>query len=125
MIVQTNTIKQCIACDKSIRGRTDKRFCNDYCRNSYNNQLKAPSNNLVRNINHTLSKNRRILESLIVENEEMSKVKKERLIQQGYRFKYHTHQYINPKGSIYYYCYDYGYLYLEKDWCLIIRAEKE
>lgn len=30
----------CLNCDKTLKGRTDKKFCDDYCRNSYNNQLK-------------------------------------------------------------------------------------
>lgn len=113
--------KKCVACQKSIRGRTDKRFCNDYCRNSYNNQLKAPSNNLVRNINHILAKNRRILESHIPPTAEMVKIKKEQLLQEGYYFRYATHQHQHPKGSVYYYCYEFGYLLLEKDWCLIVK----
>ena len=56
--------KNCLACDKPVKGRTDKKFCDDFCRNKYNNQLKAGCNNYVRNINNALGKNRRILESL-------------------------------------------------------------
>ena len=56
--------KNCIACNKIIRGRSDKKFCNDYCRNAYNNQIKSPTNNLIRNTNNRLSKNRRILERI-------------------------------------------------------------
>jgi hypothetical protein len=46
------TTAKCLACDKPLKGRTDKKFCDDYCRNNYNNQLKAAKNNVVRNINN-------------------------------------------------------------------------
>ena len=122
MITATTGEKLCLCCKKTVKGRTDKKFCNDYCRNNYNNQLKATSNNLVRNTNHALGKNRRILESILPEGEEMFKIKKEIMINMGYLFKYSTRVYINKKGSIYYYCYDYGYLPLDKEWCLVVRS---
>lgn len=120
-----NQQKNCLSCNKQIRGRTDKKFCNDYCRNSYNNQIKGPANNLVRNINHVLGKNRRILESFLPEEEDMIKVKKEKLIERGYLSKFTTHIYINKKGSVYYYCYDYGMLSLDDSNCLIVREKEE
>ena len=46
------------------------------------------------------------------------------LIQKGYVFKYHTHTYTNHKGSIYYYCFDYGYLPLENNWFLVVRRKE-
>lgn len=120
-----NVSKNCNSCTKPLRGRTDKKFCNDYCRNSYNNQIKAPVNNLIRNINHVLGKNRRILESFLPEEEEMIKVKKEKLIERGFLLKYSTHIYINKKGSVYYYCYDYGVLSLDNENCVIVKNKDE
>jgi len=115
--------KTCLQCGKIIRGRSDKKFCDDYCRNNYNNQLKAYSNNYVRNINNILSRNRRILEALLPATEEMSKTTKQTLLQKGLSFKYITHSYINKKGSTYFFCYDYGYLPLDNDWYLIVRRK--
>ncbi len=59
--------KICVACGKLLKGRIDKKFCDDNCRNSYNNQQKAKGSYsaYVRTINNTLIKNRRILESLL------------------------------------------------------------
>jgi len=122
MIEQTIANRQCTYCQKIIRGRTDKKFCDDYCRNGFNNQLKSTTNNLVRNTNHALGKNRRLLEGIIPEGEEMIKVKKEKLLLSGYQFKYTTHFHINKKGSIYYYCYDYGYLMLDNEWCIVVKS---
>ena len=123
MINQQTEIRNCLVCNKTIRGRVDKKFCNDYCRNGFNNQLKSGTNNLVRNTNNFLGKNRRILESVLPEGETMIKIKKEKLLQQGFFFKYTTQIHRNKKGSIYYYCYDYGYLPLDSEWYLIIKNE--
>lgn len=117
-------IKNCLACNKPVKGRTDKKFCDDYCRNSYNNQLKATVNNTIRNINNALTKNRRILEGLLPENEKMVKTTRERLLQQGFQFKYITHIYTNSKGNSYLFCYEYGYLALENGWYLIVKRNE-
>ena len=115
----------CLNCGKPLKGRSDKRFCDDYCRNSYNNQLKSASNNYVRNINNALSKNRRILEGLLPAGEETAKANKEKLQRLGFQFKYLTHSYVTKNGKTYYYCYDYGYLPLENDWYLIVKSKGE
>lgn len=115
----------CLSCDKPVKGRTDKKFCDDYCRNNYNNQLKADSSNLVRNINNALGKNRRILENLFATGEEMAKTTKDKLLQKGFQFKYITHIYTNKKGNIYYFCYDLGYLPLDNDWYLVVKRKEE
>ena len=117
--------KTCMQCGKTLRGRSDKKFCDDYCRNNYNNTLKAYANNYVRNINNALGKNRRILEDLLPEKEEMSKTTKQKLLHAGFQFKYFTHTYINQKGKTYFFCYDYGYLPLENDWFLIVCRREE
>lgn len=118
------TNKNCLACGKTLQGRADKKFCNDYCRNAYNNGLKTTNNSLVRTINNALLRNRRILESLLGENE-MTKTTKERLVQQGFLFKYNTHTYSNKKGNVYFFCYEYGYLPLEHDWYLLVKRKEE
>ena len=124
-MLQQTQIKNCLACGKPLKGRVDKRFCDDYCRNSYNNQLKSASNNLVRNINNALGKNRRILEGLLPEGEETAKANKEKLQRSGFQFKYITHTYVTKTGKTYFYCYEYGYLPLENDWYLIVKRKEE
>jgi Uncharacterized protein containing a Zn-ribbon (DUF2116) len=116
---------KCLVCGKALKGRSDKKFCDDYCRSSYNNDLKSAANNYIRNVNNALGKNRRILESLLPATEEMAKANKEKLQRLGFQFKYFTHTYTNKKGTIYYYCYEYGYLPLENDWYLVVKAKKE
>ena len=118
------TPKPCLACNKPVKGRADKKFCDDYCRNAFNNQLKSDSNKLVTNINNALKKNRRILENLLPDTEEMAKANKEKLQAKGFNFKYITHTYSNKKGNVYFFCYEYGYLPLDNDWYLIVKRKE-
>ena len=116
--------KLCSHCSKPVKGRSDKKFCNDYCRNNYNNTQKAGKENLIRNIHNVLRKNRRILAGFLKENEKNIKVHREKLQTAGFNFKYNTHQYHTQKGHTYIFCYDYGYLSLERNWCLIVREKR-
>ena len=117
-----NTPRLCLACNKPVKGRIDKKFCDDYCRNAYNNKSKIEESAYVRHINQVLKKNRRILEELMG-NEEMTKHPKIKFTNKGFDFSYHTHQYINKKGNIYFFCYEYGYLPLEGEWYLIVKRK--
>jgi hypothetical protein len=121
---QAIAVRKCLYCDKTLNGRADKKFCNDYCRNAYNNQLKSANSPVVRNINNTLVKNRRILEAMLGQ-EKMVKQPKEKFLNLGFTFKYFTHNYTNQKGNIYFFCYEYGYLPLENDWFLIVKRKEE
>lgn len=116
--------KKCLSCAKPMAGRVDKKFCDDYCRNHYNNQMKSGSNNLIRNINNALKKNRNILAGILPDTEETAKITREKLLEKGFLFKYRTHTYTNKKGNVYGYCYDYGYLKLEQDWILVVRNKE-
>lgn len=124
MLIAHQIEKVCILCSKTIRGRSDKKFCDDYCRATYNNELNSRSNNFVRNINNALGKNRRILESLAAGDDALVKTTRDELLELGFRFKYLTHTYKNIKNCVYYFCYDYGYLPLPGDLFLIVKDNK-
>ena len=119
--------KNCLACGKAVKGRVDKKFCVDYCRNYYNNVQKSKNShsNFVRNINNALLKNRKILESILPETEEMAKTTHDKLLQKGFMFTYHTHIYKNKKDQTYFFCYEYGYLPLENNWYLVVKRKEE
>jgi hypothetical protein len=122
--MSTNTAaKPCLSCGKNLMGRADKKFCNDYCRNAYNNSQKSANNLIVRNVNNALLKNRKILESVLGE-EGMAKTTKAKLLDKGFQFKFLTHTYKNQKGQMYCFCYEYGYLPLENDWFLVVKRKE-
>lgn len=123
MIAETSP-RLCLDCKKPVKGRADKKFCNDFCRNNYNNLLKSDTNNQVRNINNALGKNRRILESFFTGEEELAKTTQEKLLEKGFFFKYITHTYTNKKGNTYFFVYDLGYLPLENNWYLLVKRRE-
>jgi len=113
-------LRLCQECNTTIKGRSDKRFCDDGCRNSYNNRINSDSNNYVRNINAILRKNRRILERLLA-HEEKRKVQESKMLALGFQFKYVTHLYTTNKGHTYYFIYEYGYLALDEGVKLLVK----
>ncbi len=117
--------KTCLFCEKTVKGRSDKKFCDDYCRAAYNNELKSAANNNIRNVNNALGKNRRILENLLPEGEATAKASRDKLIEKGFQFKYHTHIYNTKTDKTYFYCYEYGYLPLENNWYLIVKRNED
>ncbi len=111
--------KECPVCENKIIGRADKRFCSDYCRNSFNNQLNKDSKNLIRNINNRLRKNYRILEEL--NPNEKTKTTKAKLFAKGFDFQHFTSIYVTKTGNTYYFVYDQGYLPLENDFYALVK----
>lgn len=122
-LMETST-RLCLACSKPVKGRIDKKFCDDYCRNVYNNRSKSDDNTLIREVIQILKKNRRILAEFLGE-EGMVKIPRAKLQHKGFQFNYHTHIYINQKGNIYYFCFEYGYLPLEGDWYLLVKRKEQ
>jgi len=80
--------KQCLECGEKIVGRIDKKFCTDYCRNSYNNKVNKESKNLIRNTNNRLRKNYKILLELNTIGK--TKVTRTKLFDKGFDFNYFT-----------------------------------
>src|SRR5215213_7026373 len=120
------TVKNCPACEKPIKGRTDKKFCDDSCRNNYNNRLNSDATLLVRNINNILRKNRRILEELLSGFEKkVLVVDRQKLVEKGYQFEYFTEHYTTKENEKYYYCYDYGYRPLNEEKLMVVKDTRK
>ncbi len=111
--------KACPECGEKIVGRTDKKFCSDYCRNAHNNKMNKDSTNLVRNVNNLLRKNYRILQEL--NPTDKTKVTKAKLVSKGFNFEYFTSIYTTKAGTVYYFIYDQGYLPLESDYYALVK----
>ncbi|MCP4459860.1 MAG: hypothetical protein GY816_17830 [Cytophagales bacterium] len=96
----------CRNCNKPIAGRSDKRFCDASCRNSYNNQNKADDERQIQQINSQIRKNRRILKTLCPQGK--ATVRKEVLDQMGYDYL-HFSSLFKTSGLLYYFVYDFGF----------------
>lgn len=115
-------VKYCLDCNEEIIGRSDKKFCNDLCRNNYNNKLNKDANNLVKTTNNILRRNRRIIAELNPNGK--TKVPKEKMVLKGFNFNFHTSIYVTKTGNTYYFCYEYGYLMLEDDYIALVKNER-
>ena len=112
----------CLFCQESISGRIDKKFCSDQCRNAFNNEKNATTENHVRRINGILRKNRKILENL---SGQINKtiVPASAFLNGGFNFTYYTSSFTTKKGNVYFFCYEYGYLNLSDDKFMIVKRD--
>jgi predicted nucleic acid-binding Zn ribbon protein len=113
--------RKCIQCQAAIKGRVDKKFCDDACRNVYNNERRRYQSNTVRRINQILSKNRRILEEFNPRGR--CKCRRQELVLQGFDFSHFTSISESKKGQRCHYIYDQGYIILDDEWIRLIRAQ--
>ena len=113
--------KECLECGTKLMGRVDKKFCNDQCRNSHNNNLNKDANEYVRRVNVILRKNRRILSKLMPGDK--ARTTKEHLLLRGFNFYYYTNIYKTKQGKTYYFIYELGYLELENEDYALVRKQ--
>jgi predicted nucleic acid-binding Zn ribbon protein len=111
----------CQVCAKPLVGRSDKKFCSDYCRAQLNNEKKKldAGEQVIQNINRVLRRNRSILKSMGAMEEFTTR--KENLVLLGFEFSYFTQQVPGPDGSIYNCCYEYGYRLLPDEKVLVLN----
>ncbi|HEV3413408.1 MAG TPA: hypothetical protein VG101_13080 [Puia sp.] len=110
----------CLTCGKLLRGRSDKKFCDAGCKNEHNNRLQHEEREAIKSIDRILKHNRRVLKRWLGERATRM-VSSNGLLHAGFRFDYHTHQFINQQSDLYVFCYDYGYLLLQDGRCLIMK----
>ena len=103
-----------LECETPLVGKVDKKFCNDMCRNSYNNLINKDANEYVRKANVILRQDRRILSSLM-NGSDKGKANKEQLLLNCFNFYYYTNICQTKQGKKYYFNYELGYLELEEE----------
>lgn len=102
-------------------GRSDKKFCSDACRNTFNNKKTGSSNAYIRRVNNLLRRNRKILLDLNPGGK--AKTTQFRLLEMGFNFHYFTNIYETKAGRRYYFCYDQGYIELEDGWYSLVHKQ--
>lgn len=120
-MAKTEPKRTCAQCGTQIYGRSDKRYCSDYCRNTAHNLENRDVTNYQRKVNNILRKNRRILASFNPGGK--AKVQRTVLMEEGFNFAYFTNIYETKKGGRYFFCYDQGYIALDDDWYALVVRE--
>ena len=101
----------CLYCNKPItKGRTDKKFCDPGCKDSFYNAIKSEEQAEISKIEGILKRNRRILKRLYKPKNQEMIIKREALIREGFEFGFHTHIAVTrAKSNEIIFCFDYGY----------------
>ena len=100
--------RYCRECGKLIYGRSDKLYCDDSCRNSFNNTKERENRIEIEAINRSLKRNFKILKELT--NRGKRRVSKEILASLGFDFRYFTSIRREKGGKIVMQCYNYSYV---------------
>ncbi|MDX5319569.1 MAG: hypothetical protein LPK45_00775 [Bacteroidota bacterium] len=112
----------CQECNAPMKGRRDKKFCNDSCKNSYHNRLNAESNVLIKTMQNRLRKNRQILQALVSQGKRT--IQRSHLLREGFDFQLITTYQTRRSGRGCYYCFDYGYIPIDEERLEVIHQEK-
>jgi len=100
-------VRLCLSCEKELKGRSDKKFCDTQCRSIYHNRNRPSHELSIQRINSDLRRNRSLLAHFCPSGK--STVDKEVLVKLGYRFDLFTHIFPFNTGT-YFFCYEFGYL---------------
>lgn len=100
-------VKECKECGKELKGRSDKKFCDSVCRNTYNNRSHSINSSYVRNVNSILKNNRKILKSFVEQG--IQQVQLQLLQSVGFDFQ-HVTAVQRAQDQDLYYCYELGYV---------------
>jgi hypothetical protein len=114
-------VSECLDCGAPLRGRSDKKFCDDQCRSSYNNRINESVARAIRPINAILRRNHSILSRLCTGKR--IRLMKDELLKYGYDLNYHTHLQTQGEQTCYF-CYNYGYMQLDTEVFLIVKKDK-
>ncbi|HKJ77934.1 MAG TPA: hypothetical protein VKA10_00310 [Prolixibacteraceae bacterium] len=113
--------RTCLECGEPLRGRADQKYCNDLCRNAYNNKKQGTTTKLMRRVNRILKTNHSILKEL--NTEDKTTIFSSKLEKRNFNFNFFTHTYTTRSGKTYHFCYDQGYLKLNDNRILLVKRE--
>lgn len=99
--------RTCLNCEKSISGRSDKKYCSDVCKNEHHNQNTSDFAYIEKRIKKKLKTNRDILKEILGQQNSCV-VSMHLLVGKGYEINYMTH-YKDVGKKRYYYVFDYGF----------------
>ncbi|MDN3724480.1 hypothetical protein QRD02_08800 [Aequorivita sp. SDUM287046] len=100
---------ECHFCKKKIDGRSDKIFCDVYCKSSYHyKKSKESIPNFYKKVDSHLKLNRRLLKNYNKAGK--STIRTAELVEMGFNPNFFTHYWKNKKGDVYLFVYEFGFL---------------
>ena len=99
--------RRCLRCGKPLKGRSDKKFCNDDCRTDYHNDRRRAREKELRAVNRILSNNWKILSAQLREGHR--DVPAGDLSARNFNFDIYTASRLLFPGRRIYWCYNCSY----------------
>jgi predicted nucleic acid-binding Zn ribbon protein len=109
---RTNTTRNCEECGTIIKGRSDKRFCDDHCRSAYNYRSARKENQELQRVHKQLKRNRKILK--LFWDAGQREVLVQLLKLNGFEFDYITRIKHGVRDQIIYSCYEFSYYFIDE-----------
>jgi hypothetical protein len=116
----SNEGRFCKDCGTPVKGRSDKKFCDDLCRNAFHNRHKTEDHAYINAVNRVLKRNRAIMRAFFEGG--TKKVTAAGLAAKGFDFDLYTSVEETFKGVRRYYCYEYGY-YVNSSVLVLLRRK--
>ena len=121
-------IRKCKHCGKVIdplKGRADRQYCDERCKNAYHNVRSSEENKDLERIDKLLRKNHRVLKKLFA-RADRDDIPRERLLKEGFDFRFHTHHVMTKtKSNEFIFCFGYGYREIQPGRYKVIKAFAE
>jgi hypothetical protein len=112
---------KCKICNNLVKGRSDKKYCSQRCKNYYHINLRKVTAIAVKDIDIILHRNRSILLEVLGKNLLQKKVPRMLLEKKKFNFKYNTHWHMNSKNKTFFWVYDFGWMSFSDDEILLVR----
>jgi hypothetical protein len=110
-------------CKIPIKGRSDKTFCSNECKNRYHTKLRSVTNTATHKTDLILHRNRSILLEILGKNLIQKKVHRYVLDRKKFNFSYITSIHTNKHGKRVYHVYDFSWMIFSDQEILIIHRK--
>ncbi|MEM5540331.1 MULTISPECIES: hypothetical protein [unclassified Olleya] len=101
--------KTCLSCNKEVSGRSDKKFCDAYCKSSFHyNKMIEDTPKFYSRVDKQLKLNRRILK--IYNKAGKVTVRSNVVLDLGFDPNFFTHYWKNNKDEVYLFVYEFGFM---------------
>jgi hypothetical protein len=111
---------ECQQCGKTLHGRTDKKFCDSTCKNTFNFAKRRDTRKEVKEIDGYLHRNREILATLMGESKK-EMIDRAVLTRAKFKWDFMTGVYKNKEGKWYHLVYDFAWMEFTDQQVLIVR----
>src|SRR5260221_12693044 len=102
----TTLCKQCGKIINPLKGRSDRLYCDEKCKNKYHNARNKEDDVEFKRVQRVLRTNRKILKKMFI-RDDRDEIQKTRLLKAGFEFDYHTHtKLIKIKSNLLTFCFE-------------------